>query len=143
MVERGVIASAKVGIPVAVDILRSDGADARLPVIECGHGDALGREVNGAEDIPHTLARKDTAVGGAEVVSLRVLQMRITQHDAQGVAVVADVEQIGHAGGGDAGVEIDLKHLLLVAGEEPPVAVSLDECRMAVEECIEPSALIV
>ena len=143
MVERGVIASAKVGIPVAVDVLRCDGADACLLVVECGHGNSSGREVNGAEYIPHTLARKDAAVGRAKVITLRILQMCITEHYAQRVAVITDIEQIGHAGGGDAGVEIDLKHLLLVAGEEPPVAIGLDKGRMAVEECIEPSALIV
>lgn len=66
MVERGVIASAKVGIPVAVDVLWCDGADACLLVVECGHSDGSGREVNGAEDIPHTLARKDAAVGRAK-----------------------------------------------------------------------------
>lgn len=143
MVERGVIASAKVGIPFAVDVLRGDDANARLLVVERGHGDGSWREVDGAEDVPHTLARKYTAVGRSEVVALRILQMDIAEHDAQGVAVIADVEQIDHAGGGDAGIEIDLKHLLLVTGVEPPVTVGLDEGRMAVEERIEPSALIV
>ena len=143
MVERGVIASPKVGIPVAVDVLRGDGSDARLFVVERGHGNGLGCEVDGAEDVPHTLARKDAAVGRSEVVALWILQMGITKHDAQRVAVIANIEQIGHAGGGDAGIKINLKHLLLVTGVEPPVAVSLDKGRMAVEECIEPSALIV
>ena len=77
MVERGVIASAKVGIPVAVDVLRGDDANARLLVVERGHGDGSWREVDGAEDVPHTLARKYTAVGRSEVVALRILQMDI------------------------------------------------------------------
>ena len=69
--------------------------------------------------------------------------MRITKYDAQGVAIVADVEQIGYARSRDTGIEINFEHLLLVACEEPPVAVGLDECRVTVEKGIELPALIV
>lgn len=143
MIKRGVIASAKMGIPAAVDVLWCDGADACLLVVECGHSDGSGREVSGPEDIPHTLARKDTAVGRSEVITLGIFQIGITEHYAQRVAVIADIEQIGHAGGGDAGIVIDLKHLLLVTCKDSPVAIGLDEGRMAVEKRVKLSALIV
>ena len=100
------------GVPVAIDVLRCDGADACLLVVVRGHGNGSGRKIDRAEDVPHTFTRKDVAIGCAKVVSLWVLQVWITKYDAQGIAVIADIEQVGHVGGGDAGVEIDFEHLL-------------------------------
>ena len=96
-VECGVEHEAHVGIPVAVNILRTgDGSTSRFHVCSLvRHGIAGRREVHERHD-GALVIRKVVIIEEVQVLRERRLQSGVTTSDAQGVAVVDDVEQVAH-----------------------------------------------
>ena len=113
-IEGGIEHQTDISVPVAIDILRTGGANTSAGV-EChlvADGIARGGEShpcgNGALMGLHVVI-----VEQAEILSERGLQTRVTFLDVQRVAVVGDVEQVGHLRLGGVGVILyaQLAHL--------------------------------
>ena len=94
-------------VPAAVDVHGTAIADAGSGVVDGGVGDAAAIDVGAGVDVPpHLLVGDVVVVVDIEAVAPGALQSCVTGADIEGVAVVHDLDEVGHGG---------LRHVAVVA----------------------------
>lgn len=145
-------ACTEVGIPIAIDVFRRDGANACAFVVDGTHcnGILLQTEVgismeDGGRETMLAFLRIKTemvTIFGTPFVNVLILQMRIAMGDVERIAVIADVEKLGHGRRGRfqfiVGFQFPISFLLLKLVGEP----RREQYIVVMKKCVELGSLI-
>ena len=88
-------------VPVAVDVVWGDGAHTCPGVVDIAHGEAVPVDIGYNAAIKLSLLLHVAPEIKSYIVGARVAEVRVTEHDVERVAVIAVVNEIGHAGLGN------------------------------------------